>query len=576
MEDELWDEHGFAILHPSGHGNQHGLTKSGDELEDDRCHDYSNSFEKSSELLQDWQSVLKRWGKYRNSVRQEKVKNLILKGVPSSCRSDLWRKMLDLPGLQASSSFSYENHVQKLRDKMVKLGVTEYNVQKAEQLLSNIKIEHNKKNKLDVQAIRQILLDVGRSYPTHRNFFVNNADGVEGRAMLFRILAVYTQFNPVINYCQGMSYLGGMLLMFLPEKEAFWALVALLERKKYLYGYYDCKLERVQSLAKVFQKVVERKLPKVAEHLDSLSVDPLLFLPKWILCVYTLLPCWDSVLTIWDLLFLEGSVVLFQVALALMSLSSAKLLNIDDVNKVIPILQKVPHEFCNRDSLVSSLKTVKFEVWEIECIQAVIREEAKKVKAEAKKSVSSSAYLRNKIKSSPPKNVLQRLGRVLMSRYTASVATSTPKKKGNLTSSDSETSFECPQSQRRTPFKSVTNASPIHASGLKRASNLKKLVGSSASLQMAFRQFQTPLSRHASPCRPLTRNSSASRCLNLLPSTLSPMELQSFSAKQRRSRHRTRSTHQCPGVASKSAWRSPSPLELRPIGLRRSRRFLTP
>lgn len=73
MEEETWDEYGFAILNPSHHGGQHGFTKSGDELEDDRCHEYSPSIETSSELLQMWQAVLKRWGKYRNSVRQEKV-----------------------------------------------------------------------------------------------------------------------------------------------------------------------------------------------------------------------------------------------------------------------------------------------------------------------------------------------------------------------------------------------------------------------------------------------------------------------------------------------------------------------
>ena len=42
-----------------------------------------------------------------------------------------------------------------------------------------------------------------------------------------------------------MSYLGGLLLMVIEDEEkVFWALVSLLERFKYLRGYYDHNMER--------------------------------------------------------------------------------------------------------------------------------------------------------------------------------------------------------------------------------------------------------------------------------------------------------------------------------------------
>jgi USP6 N-terminal-like protein len=39
-------------------------------------------------------------------------------------------------------------------------------------------------------------------------------------------------YNSEVGYCQGMSTLAGMLLMYLGEEEAFWALNILLTDRK--------------------------------------------------------------------------------------------------------------------------------------------------------------------------------------------------------------------------------------------------------------------------------------------------------------------------------------------------------
>ena len=96
-----------------------------------------------------------------------------------------------------------------------------------------------------------------RTYPTHRGFAGGaGTAGEEGRAALFRVLAVYARFNRRVAYCQGMASLAGMLLMQMShnggggdkaagEEDAFWALVSLLERHKYLVGYFEDKMERL-------------------------------------------------------------------------------------------------------------------------------------------------------------------------------------------------------------------------------------------------------------------------------------------------------------------------------------------
>ncbi len=42
-----------------------------------------------------------------------------------------------------------------------------------------------------------------------------------------------------------MSYVAGMFLMQMNETDAFWCMVSLLERHKYLRGYFDKNMHRL-------------------------------------------------------------------------------------------------------------------------------------------------------------------------------------------------------------------------------------------------------------------------------------------------------------------------------------------
>jgi hypothetical protein len=94
-----------------------------------------------------------------------------------------------------------------------------------------------------VKAINQINLDTDRTFYTHRMFMVK---GGEGQRRLFNILALYARINPHTGYCQGMAYIGAVLLMAMEEEDAFWALASLMESPKYFQHYYSEDLWRVQ------------------------------------------------------------------------------------------------------------------------------------------------------------------------------------------------------------------------------------------------------------------------------------------------------------------------------------------
>ena len=113
----------------------------------------------------------------------------------------------------------------------------------------------------------QILRDVRRTFPRHPLFL--DPDG-EGQALLANILKRLARFDATLQYCQGMNYVVGFLLMVAlrcatateldssfvrrvyqfrtegGEDMVFWQMVTLLDRPRYrmrgkhlFYYYYD-------------------------------------------------------------------------------------------------------------------------------------------------------------------------------------------------------------------------------------------------------------------------------------------------------------------------------------------------
>ena len=52
--------------------------------------------------------------------------------------------------------------------------------------------------------------DIGRTFP-HSEMF--KEDGGPGQQMLYRVLKVYSLYDPEVGYCQGLSFCVGPLLM---------------------------------------------------------------------------------------------------------------------------------------------------------------------------------------------------------------------------------------------------------------------------------------------------------------------------------------------------------------------------
>ncbi|XP_033645463.1 uncharacterized protein LOC117304932 isoform X2 [Asterias rubens] len=359
-----YDQHGFAVF-------------CEDTFCDSERHhpeEKINTLVNSPAHIEAWQSVLSDWS-WTQINGSSRLRSLIRKGVPPSMRQELWLNLLACRNLKETSKFSYQKSVRLIRQELVDLGISEYCLK--EGLLEMSGASDTQQNHVvPPQVIRQITVDVDRSFPSHRLFIDGSLEAKEGRASLFRLLAVYALYNPQVGYCQGMSYIAGMLLMQMSnEEEAFWALVALFEKPKYLSGYFDQSLLRIQQHAAVFQKLITNRLPKFARHLASMELHLLTFVTPWFMCLYTSFPCWDTVLTIWDLILLDGISTIFRVALAVLRVSQDELLQTSDMSRILPKLLHPPPELVSAETLLPVIWKMTVDKWEIDALQAIVAEE---------------------------------------------------------------------------------------------------------------------------------------------------------------------------------------------------------
>ncbi|XP_046706121.1 uncharacterized protein si:ch211-266k8.4 isoform X2 [Silurus meridionalis] len=360
-----FDEFGFSFIKRRERTLQH------------RSHDYSYpqpnpiKVKELCELLSYWNGS--------SFICKSQIERFIRIGIPPALRCRVWKCLLDIEKVRDASSFNYQVCLREIRKPLVDLSVSEYSIISAISTLGERENEFGSAAAeslgVDVALFRQIALDLQRSFPTHRSLMGDSPEAIEGQAKLFRVLTAYASYNPQIGYSQGMSYIAAVLLMLLGEEDAFWALVVLLEKPKYLSELFDSSLKKIQHQALVFQQLLKHRKPQVYQHLENLGVSSVHFIMQWFLTLFTSLPCWDSVLAIWDLFLLHGMVVVFRAGLTVLQLLESRLMSMTEEAAVLPVLLHVPIDVSQYRVLIPALWSTEVQEWEITCMNRLILEE---------------------------------------------------------------------------------------------------------------------------------------------------------------------------------------------------------
>lgn len=140
-----------------------------------------------------------------------------------------------------------------------------------------------------------------------------------GISHLKSVLYSYAIYNPSVGYCQGMGMVVGIMLMRMPPEDAFYLLVAIVDR--YMTDYYTPDLSQLRQDGLVFNHLLHKHSKKVAKRLDQLGIDPLIYLTQWFMPIYAISLPWRAVLRVWDMFFCDGVKTLHRIALGIIYLS---------------------------------------------------------------------------------------------------------------------------------------------------------------------------------------------------------------------------------------------------------------
>jgi len=169
----------------------------------------------------------------------------------------------------------------------------------------------------------QITKDLHRTFPKHILLMQKG-----GQSSLFNVLNGMSVFHNDVGYCQGMGFVTGLLLMYMPEEEAFWVLHQLIIDERYLMGQmWRPKLPMLQKATFILENLTKQRLPKLYKHMQAENYTLTYVCTQWFLTVYLYNFPFDFVLRVWDVFLCHGFNYLYAVAVAICKKYQDKLLS---------------------------------------------------------------------------------------------------------------------------------------------------------------------------------------------------------------------------------------------------------
>ncbi|KAJ3269462.1 TBC1 domain member 8B [Terramyces sp. JEL0728] len=176
----------------------------------------------------------------------------------------------------------------------------------------------NNENNINPFA-EEIEKDVRRSLPEHPAY--QTSVGIDA---LRRVLTAFSWRNPAIGYAQALNIISAVLLLYLREEDAFWLLCVIVERL--LPDHYTKTLVGSVVDQSVFTQLVAQHLPNLSAHLNKLQLDLSTFSVPWFLCLYLNSVSLHIAIKFLDSFFLQGPKFLFWVAVGVLKVNEASLI----------------------------------------------------------------------------------------------------------------------------------------------------------------------------------------------------------------------------------------------------------
>ncbi|CAG5940608.1 unnamed protein product [Menidia menidia] len=254
-----------------------------------------------------WEKMLGTAGRGRIKFDTETIHAAVAQGVPRQHRGEIWKFLSEQYLLrQTVPSRPPSNH-------------TPY-----KELLKQLTSQQH-----------AILIDLGRTFPTHPYF---QAQLGAGQLSLYNILKAYSLLDPEVGYCQGLSFIAGVLLLHMGEEDAFNMLKFLMYdvglRKQYRPDMIILQIQMYQ-----LSRLLHDYHRDLHTHLEQQEIGPSLYATPWFLTLFASHFPLGFVARVFDMLFLQGSEVIFKVALSLLGSHKPLILQHDNLESIVDFIK---------------------------------------------------------------------------------------------------------------------------------------------------------------------------------------------------------------------------------------------
>ena len=136
--------------------------------------------------------------------------------------------------------------------------------------------------------------------------------------------------EPDIGYCQSMSYMVAILLMYVDREDTFNIMTNILNKKPYLMkNYYTPGMPELKKSIYVFLCMLYEKMPKLHFHMVNEFYCPNVYFPKWFMTLFSSKMPIVLTLRIWDIFFIEGLNVIYKIIVAIFKINKDKIMKSD-------------------------------------------------------------------------------------------------------------------------------------------------------------------------------------------------------------------------------------------------------
>ncbi|XP_031193071.1 ecotropic viral integration site 5 protein homolog isoform X3 [Mastomys coucha] len=266
-----------------------------------------------------WGRIVNEWDDVRKK-KEKQVKELVRKGIPHHFRAIVWQLLCNAQSM-------------------------------------TIKDQYSELLKMTSPSEKLIRRDIARTYPEH-NFF-KEKDSL-GQEVLFNVMKAYSLVDREVGYCQGSAFIVGLLLMQMPEEEAFCVFVKLMQDYR-LRELFKPSMAELGLCMYQFECMIQEYLPELFVHFQSQSFHTSMYASSWFLTIFLTTFPLPIATRIFDIFMSEGLEIVFRVGLALLQMNQAELMQLDMEGMLQHFQKVIPHQFDGGpEKLIQSAYQVKY------------------------------------------------------------------------------------------------------------------------------------------------------------------------------------------------------------------------